>query len=86
MYINSTQRDKILISFGKHLTYLRRQSGLSQEDVGNLLSVPASVISRYERGKGNPTLITIMKLAEVLKVDVKNIVKNGLAELDNNNT
>lgn len=49
-----------------NLRCIRRKKGLSINTLSKLTGAPKSAISKIERGKGNPTLATINKLALVL--------------------
>ena len=46
----------------------RYDKGLSQNQLAELSGVPQATIARIENGKSNPTLSTIVKLAEALDV------------------
>ena len=55
-----------LDSFGKRLKSLRLKTGLSQEHLAFYAGTCTKEISNIERGKGNPTLLSIVSLAEAL--------------------
>lgn len=55
-------------AFGQVIRELRDQRGLSQQELADYSEVDRTFISGLERGINNPTLNTIYKLAEVLKV------------------
>jgi transcriptional regulator with XRE-family HTH domain len=63
------QLTKLDSAFGKSLKSRRLSSNLSQEQLGlkSLLSRP--YISELEMGKKDPSLFTIFKLADALKVN-----------------
>ncbi len=46
----------------------RFESGMSQTQLAELTGIPQSAIAKIEKGRGNPTLNTIVKLAEALGV------------------
>jgi putative transcriptional regulator len=52
---------------------LRKEVGLRQEDVANLLGVTRQTIIAIENDKYNPTLELAMKLAGLLKTPVEEI-------------
>jgi len=55
---------------------LRRiQLGLTQQELSELSGVSQQLISQIENGKAQPSLRTITKLAEVLKLDIDLKVK-----------
>jgi transcriptional regulator with XRE-family HTH domain len=53
----------------------RKQLGLNQAEVANLLGMSRASLSLLERGKGNPTLDTLTRLADVLGLEVKLTLK-----------
>ena len=61
---------KIYEDFGTKVKQLRKQAGLSQEDLAELIKRDPRTIVAIEAGKRNPTLNTIYKLAKALKVSV----------------
>ncbi|MEJ8737100.1 helix-turn-helix transcriptional regulator [Erysipelotrichaceae bacterium HCN-30851] len=52
---------------------LRKQKGLRQEDMANLLSVTRQTINAIENNKYNPTLELAMKIAKLLNRPVEEI-------------
>jgi transcriptional regulator with XRE-family HTH domain len=59
-----------MISFGKKIALLRKEKGLSQGELANMLSTSVSVISRYERDEMTPGIDTAKKLAGLLNTTV----------------
>jgi transcriptional regulator with XRE-family HTH domain len=64
-----------IAKLGKNLRRIRTAKGISQGDIVRALSMGRGFISNIENGKGNPTLITITKLAKVLKVPIIELMK-----------
>ena len=62
-------------SFGVVLRQLRQNSGLSQEQLSFESGYHRTYISLLERGQKSPSLHTIFKLAEVLKVEPSEIIE-----------
>jgi transcriptional regulator with XRE-family HTH domain len=62
-------------SFGLVLRQLRQNRGLSQEQLGFESGYHRTYISLLERGQKSPSLQTIFKLAEVLKVEPSEIIE-----------
>ncbi len=54
---------------------IREKKGLSQSDLARLSGVSASHIGYIENGERQPTLLTMCRLAEALKVDIKELYK-----------
>ena len=59
--------------FGHKIVELRREKGLTQEDLCDLIGVDRSYIGFIERGERNPTLDKIDKIAKALKVTPKEL-------------
>ena len=54
--------------FGQRLLSLRKQTGASQEDLGNLLGVTKTQISDLEHGKTTTTLARLCLLCDYFNV------------------
>jgi transcriptional regulator with XRE-family HTH domain len=57
-------------NFGRRVRALRLASGLSQADLGRLALVGDRFVGLIERGKGNPSLVTMALIAEALESDL----------------
>lgn len=49
---------------------LRKEKGLTQEELGKLLNVQDSAVAKYENGKIAITASTLVKLSEIFNVSV----------------
>lgn len=56
------------VAFGKNLRDARHTADVSQEDLSHDSGVDRTAISTYERGRREPNLRTIVKLARALGV------------------
>ncbi|QXV63746.1 helix-turn-helix transcriptional regulator [Mucilaginibacter sp. 21P] len=56
--------------FGIQLRDARREKGLTQHELWLLSDIATSQIGKIERGVANPTLATMVALADALKVPV----------------
>ena len=54
--------------FGDNLKQLRKQRGLTQNELGSKLNLSKAVISKYENGLGFPTLDLLMQFSEYFNV------------------
>lgn len=59
---------------GERLRSLRKEKGLTQSELGELIGVKKSVICLYERELRNPTLESIVKLCEIFNVDADYLI------------
>ena len=64
-----------VIQFGKKLREIRLKKNLSQGDVARILGVHRSYISGLERGRRNPSLLTVHKVAKALGVSTNELMK-----------
>lgn len=60
--------------FGNKLRALRKQTGMSQEELGFRTGLDRTYISGIERGERNPTLKNVNKIAKALKVSLSDLV------------
>ncbi|UXN66780.1 helix-turn-helix domain-containing protein (plasmid) [Phyllobacterium sp. A18/5-2] len=54
---------------GQNFSRLRREKGLTQEEIEERSGFSQQYLSGLERGQRNPTIITIYELAQALGVD-----------------
>ncbi|MCV2436897.1 helix-turn-helix domain-containing protein [Paucibacter sp. DJ2R-2] len=64
----------LAITFGRVLRDLRKQAGLTQEQLGFEAELERNYISMLERGERQPTLTTLMKLSKPLRRRASQIV------------
>ena len=71
-----TDRNKQLLELlAKNVRSLRKGVGLSQEDLAFECDIDRTYISKVERGIANPSLLVLYRLAEVLGVEIKDLLK-----------
>lgn len=58
------------------LVYLRKRSGLSQQQLANATGLTRSAISMYETGKREPDLETLEVFADFFNVDMNTLTGN----------
>ena len=68
----STDKEKLTI-FGKNLKLLRTQQNISQEEFADKTKLDRTYISGLERGKRNPSFLTLIKLAQTLNISVEKL-------------
>ncbi|MBD5081058.1 MAG: helix-turn-helix transcriptional regulator [Ruminococcaceae bacterium] len=54
--------------FGEILRSLRKQSGLTQSELGRRVGLSKAVVSKYENGMGYPTFGTLIRIAKFFSV------------------
>lgn len=60
---------------GLNLQRLRREKGLSQEELADLASIHQTYLSGVERGKRNPTITVLQRIAGALGADIQDLVQ-----------
>lgn len=65
--------DIFLKELGVHLRKLREKNSLSQQDLANDSSVPKIQIGRIERAEVNTTVKTLVKIANALNIEPKEL-------------
>ena len=63
----------ILLAFGQRVQELRKERNLSQEQLADLAGVHRTYIGMIERAEKNITLHNIEKIANALKVEIKEL-------------
>lgn len=66
---------------GKNFGRLRREKGLTQEQIEERSGFSQQYLSGLERGKRNPTVITLYELAQALGVSHVELVKPSATEV-----
>jgi transcriptional regulator with XRE-family HTH domain len=66
---------KLLKTFGRSIRRLRKQRGLTQEDLAEKSRISRNYISDIERGVRNPGLLALVDLARALKVPLRELVE-----------
>lgn len=60
---------------GRNFARLRREKGLTQEQVAARSGFSQQYVSDLERGKRNPTIVSLYELAQVLGVSHLDLVR-----------
>ncbi len=62
-------KSKLNKDIGKRIQYIRKQRGLSQEQLAELLNIATTSLSFIETGRGFMSLQTLEKLSDILQVE-----------------
>jgi len=62
------------MNFGKLLRQLRKEKGLTQAELAKLISIGESTVSFYESGKRQPDYETLIRLANIFRVSVDQLL------------
>jgi len=69
------EKEKFLKQFGLRLKELRGDKNLSQETLAGYCELDRTYISGLERGRRNPSLTCIFKVANGLNIEVEELIK-----------
>jgi transcriptional regulator with XRE-family HTH domain len=64
---------KVKTLFGMRLKELRKNSGFSQEELAEKVEISSKYLSRIEMGQHFPSIDTLVKFADVLNVELKDL-------------
>ena len=64
---------EILVKFGDKVREIRKEKGLSQDELSFKTDLHRTYIGMIERAEKNITLTNIEKIAKALDVDIKNL-------------
>ena len=67
-----------MVSLGRKIAKFRKNRGLKQEELAEMVSLSTSYISAIERGVKNPTLENFIAIANVLKVSSDELLREEL--------
>jgi DNA-binding XRE family transcriptional regulator len=76
----SAARQQLFINIDRALPvvmfWLRVRKGLSQRQLGNILGVPRTYLSKIESGESLPTVESVVKISAALGTDVRMVMKS----------
>ena len=64
------------MNFGEKLTNLRKQKGLSQEELGYELNVTRQTVSKWELGQTTPEMDKLVEISKIFGVTVDELTSN----------
>lgn len=74
------------VNIVNNIKYLRKKSGLTQEQFANEIGIKRSSVGAYEEGRAEPQLQTLNKMSDVLGVTVDDLINRDLTKEDAGNT
>ena len=73
-------------TFNKNIIRLRKERGLTQEELAKLSGISPRMIIYYESEAGNPPLNKIKNLANALNVDIEELLLDSKEKKEKNQT
>ena len=65
--------DTYLKKFGTNLRKIRKEKGYTMESLANEADIEYRQLGRIERGEINTSIITLLRLSEILKIEVSTL-------------
>jgi len=69
--VGENRYDAFVKTVGSNVRAMRISKGLSMEEVANEANMEYRQLGRIERGEVNTTITSLLKIADALKVDIK---------------
>lgn len=70
-------------NFAFNLKHIRQEKGLTQEQLGKLMNKDYSTIGKWENGTRSPIMEDVLKLSDILNVDIKDLIDKDYNENPN---
>lgn len=64
---------KFLTDFGKRIAAIRKQKGITQEQLADKVELHRTYIGFIEQGKRNPSVANVRKIAKALDISLKEL-------------
>jgi len=68
------KKEEVLVKIGLKIRGLREEKNISQQDLAAACNFEKSNMSRIEAGRSNLTIGTLLKICDVLKVGLVDVV------------
>lgn len=66
--------ETFLINLGRHIRQIRERKNLSQQNLADICDLPKTTIGRIERAEMNTTIKTLVKIANALEIEPKELL------------
>jgi transcriptional regulator with XRE-family HTH domain len=66
--------ETFIVNLGIHIRQLREKKNMSQQDLADDSGITKSQIARIERAKINTTIRTLIKIANALEIEPKDLL------------
>lgn len=72
----------MIYKLGSKIRILRKEAGLTQEQLAEMVDVSVNFIGYIERGERAPSMYTVEQIAQALDVDLKDLFEFSVDEYD----
>ena len=70
------------MKFGENLKKLRKNAGLSQEELADKVKVSRQSVSKWETGEAYPEMNNILQLCKIFNCEINSLVNDNMVDLD----
>ena len=70
------------MKFGDNLRKLRKNKGISQEQLAEKVNVSRQSVSKWENGEAYPEMNNILELCKIFKCNINDLVNDKIVDLD----
>ena len=70
------------MTFGEHITTLRKRKSISQSELGKAVGTSGDIIGKYERDEVKPSVEVASKISDALEVSLDFLVGKTNVEID----
>ena len=74
------------MKFGEKLQKLRKERGLSQEGLAEMLNISRQAISKWESGQSYPEMDKLINISDIFGVTLDSLIKDNEIQNDTQNT
>ena len=71
-----------MINVNENIRYLRKKKGWTQEMFSKKIGIKRSLVGAYEEGRSDPRLKNLLKMCDIFKISLDNILKKDVSLLD----
>lgn len=68
------------MTLGERIQTYRKQSGLSQEKLAEMVTVSRQAVTKWETSQSTPSMENLIKLAEIFKVPLEQLASGSMVE------
>jgi transcriptional regulator with XRE-family HTH domain len=75
--LSKSRQDPALLALGVAIRKVRQSKSISQEKLALLAEVDRSYVGRVERGDNNVAILTLLKLASALDINLEKLMQKA---------
>ena len=70
-----------MINVNENIRFLRKKKGWTQEKFSKKIGIKRSLVGAYEEGRSDPRLNNLLKMCDVFKISLDNILKKDVTQI-----